>query len=112
MDHGHIFFYHGTFLDGFGKIGRCLLCPGKNHHTAHIFVQPVNGKNFSAKLLFQSGGNFRFRIQSHGLDTYGDLLIPIENLHNKLLLIVCKVHHTINFPVSEVGQLIPWQKSV
>lgn len=51
VDHGHIFLYHGAFLNCFGELGGSLLCAGKDHNTAYILIQPVDGKYFAAKLF-------------------------------------------------------------
>ena len=85
MNHGHIFLHHGAFLDGFGQGCGGLLCPGVYHHTAHILIQSVNGENFAAQLLFQSIRYLGFGIQSHGLDTDGDIFIRIQNFHRNVL---------------------------
>ena len=82
MHHGHIFLDHGTFLDGFGKGGSCLLFPGIDHDTAHIFIQPVDGENLSAKLCNQPGGNLCLGIQPHRLDTDSNVGIGKQNFHS------------------------------
>ena len=81
VDHGHVFLDHGAFLYGFGEGSGGLLGAGIDHHTAHVFIQPVNGEDVAAKAFLQSGRNFRFGIQAHRLDADDDLLVGIKNFH-------------------------------
>jgi hypothetical protein len=85
VDKGNIFFYHRAILNGFGKGGSSGLCAGKDHHTAHVFIQTVNGETFAAQLPDQFSRNFLLGIQSDWFDAYGDLLVRIENFHENVL---------------------------
>ena len=60
MNHGHIFLDHGALLYSLGQGSGRLLCSGEDHDTAHIFIQPVNGENFTAQDFLQCSGNFHF----------------------------------------------------
>ena len=62
MDQGHIFLDHGSLLNGFAQGRGSLLCPGEDHHAAHVFVQPVDGETFAAQLLHQRCRDFMFRV--------------------------------------------------
>ena len=81
VDHGHVFLDHGAFLNGFGEGSGGLLGAGVDHHTAHVFIQPVNGEDVPAKAFLQSGRNFRFGIQAYRLDADDDLFVGIKNFH-------------------------------
>ena len=77
VDHGHVFLDHGAFLYGSGEGSGGLFGAGIDHHTAHVFIQPMNGEDVAAKVFLQSGRNFRFGIQAHRLDADDDLLVGI-----------------------------------
>ena len=85
MDHGHVFFDHLALLDGLGQCCCSLLGPGKNHHTAHIFIQPMDGENLATQGLFQFSGDLCFGVQAHGLDAHRQVPVGIKNVHKGLL---------------------------
>ena len=60
MDLCHIFFDHLPFLDGLGQSGGSGFGAGVHHHTAHIFIQPVQREDLSTQAFFQRLGNLGF----------------------------------------------------
>ena len=84
MNHGPVLFYHSTLLHGFGQGGSGLLGSGVDHHTAHIQIQPVDGKNLSAQRIPEQLGHTAgavLRADTHGLDGNGKILVGIQDVH-------------------------------
>ena len=73
VNHGHIFFHHGSLLNRFAQCGGCGLRPGVDHDTPHIFIQPVNGKDLAP----QCRRHIMLRIHPNGLDANNDILVGI-----------------------------------
>ena len=49
MDQRHIFLDHFSVLDQTGKFCGSLLCPGINHDTAYIHIQPMDREDLAAQ---------------------------------------------------------------
>ena len=56
VDHGYIFLNHLTILYSLAQSSSGRFCAGIDHHTTHIFIQPVDGENLTADDFFQCGG--------------------------------------------------------
>ncbi len=81
MDTGNIFLYHLPLLDQLRKPGGSSLGSGVHHHTAHILIQPMYGKDLAAQLGAKLLWQFMFGIHSHRLDAHSHILICIKKFH-------------------------------